>query len=80
MSIYYLVARNTIDEIVWEKLKRKLEIVGEAVDGKVENMKTTKIEAEGPPPEVMEDTFLAEIMESVELYVIFQNPCFSLMF
>ncbi len=69
VSIYYLVARNTIDEIVWEKLKKKLEVVGEAVDGKVEKMKTNEIEAEAPPPEVMEDTFLSEIMESVELFV-----------
>jgi hypothetical protein len=38
VNIYYLIAKNTIDQIIWKKISEKLETIGETLDG-VENTK-----------------------------------------
>ena len=65
MNVYYLVARNTLDEVVWEKLKKKLEVVGEAVDGEGGVLSASAVEAETSPTEVKPNSFLSEIMDSL---------------
>ena len=65
MNVYYLVARNTLDEIVWEKLKKKLEVVGEAVDGQGGVLSAEKVEAETSPTEVEKGSLMSEIMQSI---------------
>ena len=35
MRIIYLIARNTVDEIVWEQIQRKHQVVGATVGKKI---------------------------------------------
>ena len=54
-----------MDEVVWEKLKKKLEIVGQAVDGEGGVLSASAVEAETSPTEVQKDSLLSEIMQSI---------------
>jgi SWI/SNF-related matrix-associated actin-dependent regulator 1 of chromatin subfamily A len=52
VNIYYLVAPGTVDDIMWPMIRKKLDIVGRALNGVEEALKTIKSDA----PEMSRDT------------------------
>ncbi|KAH3759633.1 chromatin-remodeling complex ATPase chain [Pelomyxa schiedti] len=69
VTIQYLIARNTVDEMIWELIERKLDVVGQALDGHTDSLGTADFEGkQGKDAEEVVTQFLHDIMEVVDTY------------
>jgi hypothetical protein len=44
VDVYYLIARNSIDEAIWSTVSRKLEVLGSALNGTGESLQATAVD------------------------------------
>lgn len=67
MTIRYLVAKNTVDEMIWTLIDRKLDVLGHALDGKDDKQEVTVLEGRTDAENCI-DTFLRGILDVVDTY------------
>lgn len=67
MTIRYLVAKNTVDEMIWTLIDKKLDVLGHALDGKEDKQEVTVLEGRDDAENCI-DTFIRGIMDVVDTY------------
>eukprot|EP01102_Stenamoeba_stenopodia_P020096 TRINITY_DN7727_c0_g1_i4.p1 TRINITY_DN7727_c0_g1~~TRINITY_DN7727_c0_g1_i4.p1 ORF type:complete len:674 (+),score=170.01 TRINITY_DN7727_c0_g1_i4:489-2510(+) len=69
VNIHYLLGRNTLDELLWEMIQHKLEVVGQTLNGEEEALDVASA-VEMQEEERLEtfDPFIDEVLENVANY------------
>ena len=70
VTIKYLVARNTVDEMMWRMLNTKLDVLGRTLDGRRDESLGSAVETTAPVDPAADDIdpFLQRILEVVDTY------------
>lgn len=71
VTVKYLVARNTVDEMMWAMLNTKLDVLGRTLDGRSDDSLGTAVAtttADAPAASDDIDPFLQRILEVVDTY------------
>eukprot|EP01105_Mastigella_eilhardi_P002824 TRINITY_DN1363_c0_g2_i4.p2 TRINITY_DN1363_c0_g2~~TRINITY_DN1363_c0_g2_i4.p2 ORF type:complete len:427 (-),score=134.13 TRINITY_DN1363_c0_g2_i4:47-1327(-) len=71
VTIQYLLARNTVDEMIWDLVERKLDVVGHAIDGTGDVQEAEEVEGkQGRDAEEATTRFLHDILEVVDTFAV----------
>lgn len=61
------MAKNTVDEMIWTLIDRKLDVLGHALDGKDDKQEVTELEGRDDPENCI-DSFIRDILDVVNTY------------
>eukprot|EP01126_Amoeba_proteus_P050619 TRINITY_DN599_c0_g1_i15.p1 TRINITY_DN599_c0_g1~~TRINITY_DN599_c0_g1_i15.p1 ORF type:complete len:249 (+),score=71.85 TRINITY_DN599_c0_g1_i15:428-1174(+) len=68
VDIRYLVAKNTIDDRIWEMLEKKLQVVGNALDDKQECLNATSIKSDVDANKRINNKYVSLALEKMDNY------------